>query len=221
MKGILAKIEFGYYAILPYLALVAVGISGADGWMINCLVMLGWVTLLVYQIFCLGILKTSGNRSAAVFMPLIPILILLWNRLGAGGTVWEFFLDQIMVEMVAMFIAMSIVFITVKGPGNRYAWQELGILPFFFIALISLGSIGFVQAWWEMNQGKMNEFFLGPIPFLISMVIEVVSFFFVLKSIVKREYEIPDIFEGKYGAVIVLGQIVLWCVLAVFLLGWV
>lgn len=206
---------FIYHALLPLLAYIAVFVLSPEAGSKTGLILIGWIILLLYQIIKLGFLSKNYKVGLKNLLPLVPILQLSLNTYFSGAEIWFYFLDQAVLEICTMMLALSIVFLFFKDHKNNYAWQDLGIVPFIVVGFIFFGGWAFIKIWYENNiYTTGNLLSIKSVNYLLAFIIAFWINLQLLIRLVKRKVVIPDIFEkqGKWSTAIIIGQIMLWII---------
>jgi len=214
-KKSLNVVNFAYHAILPFLGYIAVLKLEIDVKSVNWLPFLGWIVLLLYQIIKLGILSTQQRSSIKVLYHFVPPLLLLTNHYYFSDDIWHFFLDQAVLEIVALMLALCILFIFFKDHHGVRSWQELGIIPILVIAFIMFGSLAFVDTWLQRNlYFAEGEAPLALLSFSAAFLIAMRNHLDILNRILKRKLTIPDVFANKKSltVLLIIGQILIWMI---------
>ena len=125
------------------------------------------------------------------------------------GSFTEFLLEKTALGVLSTVTAVTLALFFFKNRQGKTAWQDIGLLSLVFGAVIVGGSYLFVQVYTEILYAKNSSWFSY---FQISAVflMTVFTHLTALHSVVKNEVELKDVFEGKYGMVLILGQLFLW-----------
>lgn len=210
MKNFTYKTAYFYYAILPYLGYLAVLIMAekypADG----LIIMLGWLVLLVHQVIYLAVFEATAKREYKLALPFVTPVLIAFNQTTLDLSIWNFFLEQTVVEMVGMMIGLSIVFLFSKNDEGRTSWQDMGCTPLIVVTIIGAGSWGFVATWWQQQLYSTEAAYWTLLSFGVAFIIEIRANVLVMNKVVKREILLDEVFGGKNGLGLILGQILLW-----------
>lgn len=220
MKKFFTKIEFLYFAVLPYLAYFSILYLGVSKDNLHWLPMWGWVFVLVYQSIYLGWLqKTQEDNNLAVSAIIPPILIGV-NQAFMNGNLAAFFIENMVLEGVTLILALNIVLMFFKNHKGVRAWDDIGILPLMVSGFLLAGCWVFITSWWEINFYRTKEVaYWNLANFALAFVLEFRANIIILNSLVKREVKINDILESKtskgksdfnYSFVFIIGQMILW-----------
>ncbi len=214
MKNLAYKTSFFYYAILPYLGYVVVLSAGGDYPANGLIIMLGWLILLVHQTIYLAVFEATAKRTYPMALPFIPPLLIAINQATLETSLGNFFLEQTLMEVVGLMIGISIAFLFFKNDEGRTAWQDLGILPFIVVGIIGAGSWGFIATWWKLQVYTTEAAYWHIMSFAVAFIVEIRANLIVLNKVVKREIFLNEVFSGDKGLPLILGQILLWFLLA-------
>lgn len=212
----LLKVEFAYYAILPFLGYIAVYQLNSNTQGVNWLPFMGWVVLLVYQIVYLGLMKSAETERYTGVTLIIPPFLIGLNQSLMNGTIWDFFLEQTMMEVVALMIGLSVIFMFFKNDVGRYAYQDIGIIPLMVVGFLFFGVWGIVTSWWNRQSYTSTAEIWNIAIFAIAFLIELRTNIIVLNKIVKRKLIINDVYQEvssgnkNMGFFIIFGQMILW-----------
>ncbi len=224
------KLEVLWYALLPWLAYGAIlfldpSISRPTG----STILIGWAFLLVYQIMRLGQIEhiqddkklaavgtdaTSGKALAIVpseLMLFIPSVLIAIQQILLGGNLAHFLITQMCVEICTFVLAIAVLMLTAKNNHNRSAWQDLGIIPLMFVAILWFGVWGYINAWIKILYLPGSSL-LSFVLLLASLAFNFWNDYKFLYKVVKREILMSDASE-KMGMGGILGQLVLWVAL--------
>lgn len=221
MKNYLAKLEFSYFAILPFLAYIAILYLDVSQHNLFLLPIFGWIFLLFYQILYLGWLqKTQEDASLAVTAIIPPVLIGI-NQAYMNGSIWTFFIENMVLEGVTLILALILVLLFSSNHEGKNVWKEssTAIAALFFSALLLGGCWVFVTAWWEINLYQTAEISYWNIGnFVLAFIVGLRSNLLVMNDISKRKVAIKDVYAPKEASdendtktfFLIFGQIVLW-----------
>ena len=221
MNKIVSSLEFLYYALLPYFGYLSLYFLHGKSWSVKIIPIFGWIVLLIYQIVFLGIFKERERDKTDLIPLVIPPVLIGINQIFFKNSLWNFFLEQTVLEIVAFIFAISIIFLFFKDNNNDFSWQVLGIIPIIVIILILMGSWGYIDTWIDRQEyftrGSITNFFL----FFTAFSIRVRSFILILNRIVKRKLIIKEIFPENSGVstALIIGQIVIWIFIIPLIFG--
>ncbi len=181
----------------------------ADG----LIIMLGWVVLLIHQTMYLAVFEATAKREYTFALPFVPPLLIAFNQTTLDLSIWNFFLEQAVIEMVGLMVGLAIVFLFFKNDEGHTAWRDMGCLPLIFVGLIGAGSWGFVATWWNQQLYSTEAAYWNILSFAVAFLIEIRANVLVLNKVVKGKLFLSEVFGGENGIGLILGQIVLWFVL--------
>ena len=209
-RSVLRTIEGGYFATLPFLAYIAVFAKGRTA---GITVMLGWTVVLVYQILFLGMLSVKSTRTYTASRLLFAVAPMLigFRQTFLGGGIWNFFLEEMIVEVVAlMAVFIGQLFFTRNAGGNT-AWQDLGIVPLLVAGIIIGGLWDIMIAWWQLNVVAEHATPAALIVLGLAFVTATVNYWREISAVRTGEAPIADVFANdKRGIFLIIGQIVAW-----------
>jgi len=203
-------LQGGYYAVLPYLAYVAVFALGRNA---GVSVLLGWVVLLVYQILFLGLFaaEVTPFRPIARLLFLVPPLLIGSRQALASGSVWNFFLEDMLLEALVLVLVFVLQLMFTRNSAGRTAWADLGIIPLLVAGLLGLGMYDFARAWWEVNVLSQRPDWLALAMIAVAFAVAFYNYWRAISAIRTGALMIEEIFpDGGRGIALILGQIVLW-----------
>ena len=219
MKKWLFNIELIYYALLPFLGYIAVYKLNDEAKDMVWLPLLGWTVLVVFQVVYLGILQENNKKQSTALLTIVPPFLIGLNHALLNGTIWNFFLEQAMIEVVALILGLSVIFLFFKNDKGRTAFQDLGIVIFLIVGLFVIGIWAIIGTWLSTQFYTTTADWWNLLIFGIAFSIELRNNIVVLNKMVKRKIIINDIYEqvGNYsdriGGIILIGQILIWMIL--------
>lgn len=149
VKGLLLRLEVSYLTLLPFLGAIA-AFHFETPWG-NYIVWGGWVLALMNMYIHVPMtLSGYGRKGVRLLLPLASTgVIALKNGLDAGN-VWDFFLDQAVMESAALMIGFALFFLFGRGTKGDTAFEVLGPVMVFIVVGLFIGSAGgLLLAWWE------------------------------------------------------------------------
>lgn len=205
----LRKVVLGYYMIMPYLALIAVIVIQGKG--AGVLIITGWMSLLIYQIFLMAVNQSPQHGNKPLYKQShalgIPIVVLL-NQIIFDGNIWLFFIEQMILELVVLLVGIILAMIIV-GKEDRY----IATFGSLIIGLFTAGTFyGLFDAWLILNTGgNIYSLLLLGFGFLVG----VKAHYQFLVATAKSEVELKDFEFGGYPILAIVGQITLWFTLPI------
>lgn len=143
---------------LPYLALIGLVVMELPYPPVAWAIWGGWLMLILHQMFRGGqaLSLAEAHRFDLILLWIGPILLVVHNLLRGDGSVWMYFLDQLMMESVTIIGAFALMLLFARGIAGDTAWEGLGVVSVVLVVGFLLGSIGgFVWAWLLLN-AKMD-----------------------------------------------------------------
>ncbi|MCB9232807.1 MAG: hypothetical protein H6581_14140 [Bacteroidia bacterium] len=142
---LIAWVEFGYLAALPFLAGIGLVWADAPGkWL---LILGGWLVMILHWLIHLPLASPAEKTDKAGFLPLISILLLASRTLLDGGTAVSYLADQALLEMVSMMVAMVAVMLASSDP-QVSLFKNLGVFTgLIVLGIFALSISGFVLGW--------------------------------------------------------------------------
>lgn len=183
-------------------------------------IMLGWAFLFVHQLIGAALLlqeqAKKKEKNIVQWLLALIFLILALRQALTKGSFTEFLLEKTALDALSTVTAVTLALFVFKNRQGKTAWQDIGLLPLVFGAVIVGGSYLFVEVYIEILYAKNSSWFSY---FQISAVflMTVFAHLTALRSVIKNKVELKDVFEGKYGMVLILGQLFFW----ISMPGWV
>ena len=203
----------GYYAVLPYLAYLAIFMLGYDA---SPTILLGWVVLLVYQILFLGLFaaEVTPFRPAARWLFVLPPLLIGGRQALAQGSVWNFFLEEMLLEAIALVLVFVLQLFFARDRVGRTAWADLGIIPLLVGGILGFGMWDFGRVWWEINVLTRRPDWPAIAMAAAAFAVALFNYWRALSAVRNGRMTIEEVFpdDGR-GIALILGQVVLWVAL--------
>ncbi|MCB1318229.1 MAG: hypothetical protein KDK27_19820, partial [Leptospiraceae bacterium] len=140
-RGFISALEIAYICLLPFLGALAAFQLESDfiGW-----IMIGGWLLAVLNVYIHApvILSGYGRSAPLLLVPLVRIVLLAGKQSWMEGSIWNFFLDETILEAGSLMIAFALMFLFGRGISGNTAWQDLGVGMVVIMVGLFLGSIG-------------------------------------------------------------------------------
>lgn len=208
--SLIRTVQAGYYAVLPYLAYVAVFAVGGRG---GLAMLLGWIVLLVYQILFLGLFaaRTEPARTQGRWLFVVPPVLIGVRQVIGPGTLWNFFLEEMLLEAVTLVLVFVGQLLFTRNREGRTAWADLGITPLLVGGLLGLGMWDFARTWWEVNLVATRPNWLSVAMIAAAFVVALSNYWRAISAVRTGRLTIREVFpdDGR-GIGLIIGQIVLW-----------
>ena len=196
IKQFFNRIEFVYYTILPLLGCIAVFELGSTTFGVNWLPFTGWVVLVYYQMVALG-LYLSRNKTAEMALSIVPPFLIGLNHAVMNGTVWHFFLEETMIEVVTLMIGLCVLLLFFKNDVGKSVWDEKMtiIATFVFVGLSLIGTLGIVTTWWHEQFYTKQVQIWSILSFVLAFLIQLRANLLVFDKISKKKLRPMRVFS--------------------------
>jgi hypothetical protein len=195
--------KYLYMLCIPwfgYLAIMVTG-KGPEGLMIGT----GWLLVVIYQLFIMGNFKPNEGMSVkeVLLTFLTPLLLVVGQFVRKDGSIWNFFIEDSLTELVAMNVGLLLMF----GREMRKAvGSKRDIGPAVPGVIILLGFTGCVlyslfKAWFELNPSR--DYF-SVINLSVAFGTSILSYFRSMKKGAMFSK------EKEPGIGLLVGQIFIW-----------
>ncbi len=180
-------------------------------------IVLGWSFMLVHQIIGAALLiQKDTKRNRGVLKQWLLFLIfaaLLGHQLFIRGSILQFLIEKTVLDAVSVVLVVVLTLFL----GNKKKHQQMSwFLPVLVGGLIAAGCWQFVEVYLEILESR-QILWLSYTQAGAVFLMTVYSYWIALQPVVSGEVEAVDIFEQKYGMVLILGQTFLWLSLP----GWI
>jgi hypothetical protein len=192
-------------ASLPLLGAVA-AIYFQTGYF-HLLIYTGWL-LLIMNIYIHAPLVLVGKPSSLgqTLIALIPMAMIVSKQVFSQGSVWGYFLDEAMLESVALMLGFVAMFAFGTGVTGESAWKGLGIgMTLIVVGLFAGCASGIFLAWFETVE---QQPVWGIINFLVAFGFATRQKIQLLKSMRDGAFN-PDKFADKY-MFLIIGALPIW-----------
>jgi hypothetical protein len=201
---VLGWTKYIYMLCIPWMGYLAIAVTGAgpQGLFIGT----GWLLVVIYQLFLLGAHKPGGGMTVReVLLALLsPVILAVGQFIRQDGSLWNFFIEDSLTELVAMNVGLVMMF--ARAFRTAVTTEKRSIGPAVPGVLILIGFTGAVlyclfKAWMELNPHRDE---LSAINLGVAFLTSVWSYF----SAMKRGAAFNKEKEPNIG--LVIGQIFIW-----------
>jgi len=206
-----------YFFLLPYAGYLSILCLEAEGkitrgWGIGGIALLGWLGLLVYQIFISAVNQTpladTFKKKSPLFKGLYPLVaptIMLGKQFLTNGNVLVFFIELTVIEITSLFFALYLSFIVIEKKWGTIV-HPAGVLFFFIAGIFTIAVLGI---WRDL--GIKNIFAQGV--FMVAMLATTVQHVLFFRERNIKNIPLRDLDFGGHPIAGVVGQIILWIVI--------
>ncbi len=198
----------GFFLLLPYFALVSVGLIRAEGsgWFF----LTGWCTAFIFQVFFLAVNQSNKNRALPLYRDigaLIVPLIVLIKQLVSGGGLMLYIIELMALEVIVLNIGVVITVLFMA----KNDWYAAFFGALFFSLFLIPSFFGLYANWNILNTDtSLTNFYILAFAILSGVFVNIRF----LLSVGKSEIHLKDV-KINNPALFFVGQIVLWFVIMV------
>ena len=207
------RLMMWFYLSLPYLALIAVGKTGAQAsWMFY---LTGWITAFIFQIFFLSVNQADAlihsplYRTTTALVP--PVLIMLRQFVYGGGMI-QYFIELFIMEVLLLNFAVT--FAMLSKIKEDWGMALFGFL--MFGSFLGLSFWGLLQNWLLLNPELS---WLSLLPLLLALISTGFQQLRFLLAVARGDVLLTDASLDN-PILFFVGQIVLWFGVMIWVMTW-
>lgn len=217
LKSILF-VEFICLFLLPFLGYIGSGILNKGYVMLP---LLGIAPLILFQFLAYAFWKNESEqqKGLGVFSVFISFAFITYSYLQSHQNFWLYVTEMSLLEVGAICFAFILFSFFGKNKQGRKMGEDVGYGIPILLGLIILGSFVEVFNAWKAHSQLLSHFnSIDSLLYIGSFAFDVLWIYPLLGKLARREIEVNDLSDTKYGMTIIISELIAWVIVVPTLL---